>query len=54
MTEDEGKPETEGKSVYLGNAVPKLLRLSYAAFALWALSYVVRFLVPDLVQWLKR
>lgn len=54
MMEDEGKPETEGKSVYLGNAVPKFLRWAYVAFALWALSYVARFLVPDLIRWLKR
>jgi hypothetical protein len=52
--EDEDKPETEGKSVYLGNAVPKFLRLAYVAFAVWALGYLAKFLVPDLMQWLKR
>lgn len=52
--EDEGKPETEGKSVYLGNAVPKFLRFTYVVFAVWAAIYVVRFLVPDLLQWIKR
>ena len=52
--EDEGKPETEGKSVYLGNAVPRFLRFTYVVFVLWAIGYVVRFLFPDLLQWIKR
>ena len=53
--EEENKTETgEGGSVYLGNAVPKFLRVTYVAFAVWAVFYIVKNLVPDLMQWLKR
>lgn len=57
MTEknmEEQKDEIdEQKSVYLGNALPKVLRFAYVAFIGWAAFYLIKYLFPDLMKWLR-
>ena len=54
MTEEKKTEEAEERSVYLGNSVPKVLRWIYAAFLAWMVVYLAKYMVPDLIQWLKR
>ena len=39
--------------LYHGNKIPKGLRWIYAAFGIWALFYLTKYVMPDLLTWLK-
>lgn len=45
--------DPEKADLYQGNKIPKMLRWAYAAFAIWAATYVIKYLVPNLLVWLR-
>ncbi len=46
--------EEQDEILYQGNVIPKVLKGVYALFTIFALSYVVKYLIPDLMVWLKK
>jgi hypothetical protein len=39
---------------YTGNKLPRFLRLSWTVFFLFAAYYLVKFMWPNLVEWLGK
>ncbi|QQR79940.1 MAG: hypothetical protein IPJ69_11430 [Deltaproteobacteria bacterium] len=54
INKNESDNEPEGEILYQGNAVPKVLRVAYGVFIVFLTVYVSKFLIPDLVGWLKK
>lgn len=44
----------EDEIIYKGNTIPKFFYVVYGAFILWAATYFVRNLWPDLLSWLNK
>jgi hypothetical protein len=53
MTDEKRAENGEQQSIYLGNAVPRILRWTYVAFVVWAAGYLALYALPDLLRWLK-
>ncbi len=47
------KEAPEEAIVYQGNKIPKMLRWIYLAFAVWGTVYGIKYLLPNLLLWLK-
>ena len=39
---------------YEGSKVPRIIRLAWTIFIVFALLYSARFLTPDLLNWLRK
>lgn len=39
---------------YRGNKFPRVLRLAWTVFMVFAAIYLIKFLWPDLTQWMNR
>lgn len=39
---------------YKGSHVPRVIRLVWTAFIIFALAYLARYMWPDLVEWMKK
>lgn len=50
----EHKNEKDEEILYQGNHVPKAFKFVYFAFGAWAIIYMVQYLFPDLMMWLKK
>jgi len=54
MTEPNKSENGEQQSIYLGNAIPKILRFAYVGFVAWAVIYLAKYGFPDLLKWLGK
>lgn len=54
MSDERSQEQYEaGEILYQGNQVPTLLRLVYAVFTIWAVSYFVLYCLPNILAWFK-
>lgn len=54
MADNKNNLEPSEEIMYVGNSVPKFLRIIYVVFLTWAAIYFTKNSLPDLMMWLKK
>lgn len=53
-TREEEKLQEKDFLAYTGNTIPRVIRLVWTLVIVFGLYYCIKFVWPDLVQWIQR
>ena len=50
----DGSSKESSEELYVGNAVPRILRFAWTVFILFGIVYMIRYAYPDLKEWIAK